>query len=76
MATNYKPGQHIWVVLVPQAFDNMTVSLNMNTGVPLARPPEEPYSYLPVFESYETALSWNNGIAVSIREVIVGGEPC
>ena len=49
-----------WVVMIPQKFEDMEFQSVFSLPTAL-QVDTEPYRYLPVFETYEAAVQWNNG---------------
>jgi hypothetical protein len=60
--------RHFWVVSVVQRFENM--ELGSVGGLPVqVRTEAEPHAYLPVFDTREAAIAWNNGKEDHIYEM-------
>ena len=63
----------MWVVMRASRFDAMELTGGPgpwgNVPVKLLPPTEEPYWYLPVFDTYEAALRWEEGDPRNIREI-------
>ena len=71
----------MWVVMRAFWFKNIGLDQSgyrLPLDIQMADPIEEPYRFLPVFESYEAALAWEDGDPthiVEVREAISGGQP-
>ncbi len=63
-----RESRHYWVVTVIQRFDSMELGAVGLIPVNI-RTEGEPHAYLPVFESHEAALAWNNGDSANIYEM-------
>jgi hypothetical protein len=59
-------AQIMWVVMTAYLWSNVTVN-----GMPMRSPADGPQRFMPVFESREQAVAWNNGCEDNVSIVRV-----
>lgn len=60
-------SKQMWAVMKALTWDSIDVQ-----GHPLHAPKEGPHRFIPLFDSKEAALVWNDGIEDNIQELIIG----
>lgn len=59
--------RHFWAIMKAYTWGSLSVE-----GSPLTPPVEGPQRFVPIFDTHEQAVAWNNGSDVDVRQMTVG----